>query len=211
MLNNLGSRIVLIVITLALSGPSLAATEAMNDPITMLQQVTDKILRALRDNKSKIENHPEKLYGLVDDYILPYVDFNEMSVWIAGRTAWGKASEASREEFIKVFKVLVVRTYASALTTYSNEQVYFAPQKIDTNKDRIQVVSTISRAGRENIRIDYRLVKNGDGWLVYDIIIEGVSILQGFQAQFSDEIRQKGLVQVIAQIKQHNKKLGANV
>ena len=111
-----------------------------------------------------------------------------------------------RNEFISAFKVLVVRTYATALNSYSNETVDFAPQKIDTSKNRIQVTSWIKRLNKDNIRLDYRLIKHGDGWLVYDIIIEGVSIIQGFQAQFSEKIKQQGLDSVIAEIKTHNKR-----
>ena len=100
---------------------------------------------------------------------------------------------------------MVVRTYATALNNYSNEIVEFPPQSIDTAKSRVQVSSIIKR-NKENISVKYRLIKHGNDWLVYDIIVEGVSILQGFQAQFSQEIRQKGLDKVIAQIKEHNKK-----
>jgi len=183
--------------------PAAATPE---DPIKMLKSVTDNVLKALKDNSAAIDAQPNKIYAVVDKYILPYVDFNEMSTWVAGRTAWGKASEKTRDNFVSEFQVLVIRTYATALKNYKNETVYFAPQKVDTTKDRIQISSTIVRTSKENINLNYRLVKRQNKWLVYDVIIEGVSILQGFQAQFTNEIRQKGLEPVIAQIKEHNKK-----
>ena len=160
----------------------------------------------MKDNHAQIENKSKKIYDVVDKYILPYVDFNEMSTWVAGRTAWGKASEKSRDRFVAAFKILVVRTYATSLTSYSNEIVEFSKQKVDTSKERIQISSHIVRQGKENIRLDYRLIKHENTWLVYDVIIEGVSILQGFQAQFTDEIRQEGIDKVITKIEAHNKK-----
>jgi len=178
-------------------------TATPEDPIIMLREVSTNVLHALQQHKNPKDL--KGIYALVDQYILPYVDFNEMSEWVAGRTIWNKASEQTRKEFINAFQVLVVRTYATALNSYTDEKVDFPKQAIDVNKTRIQISSTIVRQGKENIKLDYRLVKKDNKWYVYDIIIEGVSILQGFQAQFSDEIRQQGLQKVIAQIQEHNK------
>lgn len=183
-----------------------AAPIEPTDPIVMLKTVTTEVQQALKANSSRIDAKTEGVYEVADKYILPHVDFNEMSVWVAGRTAWGKASEATREAFISQFKVLVVRTYATALYHYTNEKLEFPKQHIDEKKERIQVTSTLVRSNKDSIRLDYRLIKHDHGWLVYDIIIEGVSILQGFQAQFSEKIRQQGLEKVIAQIKEHNNK-----
>jgi phospholipid transport system substrate-binding protein len=175
------------------------------DPVKMLQDVSNNVLQALRTRKD--HSDIKGVYSLVDKYILPYADFDEMSQWVAGRKIWSKASEQTKQAFMDAFKVLVVRTYATALNSYTNEKVDFGKQKLDLNKDRIQVTSTIVRtdAKKENIRVDYRLLKKDNKWYVYDIIIEGVSILQGFQAQFSNEIKQKGLEKVTAQIQQLNR------
>jgi phospholipid transport system substrate-binding protein len=183
-----------------------AQQAAVQDPIAMLKGVTNNVLRALKQYHISKSSSPKQLDVVIDEYVLPYVDFNEMSTWVAGRKAWANASEASRKEFIKQFQILVIRTYATALNSYSDETIEFVPQKIDTSKKRVQVSSYIKRPNKENIRLDYRLIKNGNSWLVYDMIIEGVSILQGFQAQFSDKIRQKGLDPVIQEIKEHNNK-----
>ncbi len=177
------------------------------DPIIMLREISTNVLHALQQHKNP--NDLKGIYSLVDKYILPYVDFNEMSEWVAGRNIWNKASESTRKKFISVFQILVVRTYATALNSYTNEKVEFAKQNLDLSKTRIQISSTIIRHGKENIKLDYRLIQKDNKWYVYDIIIEGVSILQGFQAQFSDEIRQQGLQKVIIQIQEHNKEKNA--
>lgn len=180
-------------------------TTKVQDPITMLQGISNNVLRALQnDSRPNDLNH---IYSLVDKFILPYVDFNEMSQWVAGRTIWNKATQQTRDEFVSAFKILVVRTYATALKNYTNERVEFSKQKLDLNKERIQVSSTIVRQSSkgDNIRLDYRLLKKDNKWYVYDIIIEGVSILQGFQAQFSNDIRKNGLPKVITVIQQHNR------
>lgn len=224
MMKQFKSRITLLALGLMLAGvvsantptsESPAANDAVaatvpatpEDPIVMLREVSTNVLQALQQHKNPKDL--KGIYALVDRYILPYVDFNEMSEWVAGRTIWNKASEQTRKEFISAFQILVVRTYATALNSYTNEKVEFSKQPLDLNKPRIQVSSTIVRQGKENIKLDYRLVKKNNKWYVYDIIIEGVSILQGFQAQFSDEIRQQGLQKVISEIQQHNKEKNA--
>lgn len=189
--------------------PNPAAQEQIpaepEDPVKMLQGISTNVLNALRSRKDQTDL--KGVYNLCDKFILPYADFDEMSQWIAGRKIWSKASEKTKQDFMDAFKVLVVRTYATALNSYTNERVEFGKQKLDLSKDRIQVTSQIIRTDvkKENIRVDYRLIKKDNKWYVYDIIIEGVSILQGFQAQFSNEIRQKGLDKVIVQIQQHNR------
>lgn len=214
------SRVVLLAFTFgllinnayALQGELLAAVDPQstkivtvqtNDPIQMLHGVTNNVLFALKKNKNPSDM--SGVYSLVDKYIIPYVDFNEMGKWVAGRNAWATASEQNRREFVQAFKILVVRTYATALNNYTNERVEFAKQTPDLNKNRIQISSVIVRQGKENIRLNYRLVKENNKWYVYDIIIEGVSILQGFQAQFSDKIRHQGLQAVTKQIEEHNR------
>lgn len=202
-----------ILFTLLCCMGQLSAEEALSsvnnnsgDPIVMLRDVTTEVMQALRANSSVIKNNNRKLYEVVDNYILPHVDFDEMAKWVAGKSAWAKASEETRNEFVDAFKVLVVRTYATALLGYTDEKIDFGAQHIDTNKERIQVSSRVIRNNKEDVRVDYRLIKHEGEWKVYDIIIEGVSILQGFQAQFSDKIRQEGLNKVIGQIREHNRK-----
>lgn len=195
--------------TAPVAAPGTTEPAKIEDPVKMLQGVTGNVLHALQNRRDNDDLNG--LYSMVNKLVIPYVDFNEMSQWVAGRTIWNKASEKTRQEFMDAFKVLVVRTYATALNNYSNEKIEFSKQKLDLNKERIQVSSTIVRqsSSKESVRLDYRLIKKDNKWYVYDIIIEGVSILQGFQAQFSNEIRQKGLPTVITQIQQHNREKNA--
>lgn len=195
-----------IVAPVEISGDKPVVPAKPEDPVLMLQDITNNVLQALR-SRGGSETSLKGVYNLVDKYIIPYADFDEMSQWVAGRKVWGKATEKTKESFMDAFKILLVRTYATALNSYTNEKVVFPQQKLDLTKQRIQIRSTIVRTNekQENIRVDYRLLKKNSKWYVYDIIIEGVSILQGFQAQFSNEIKQKGLEKVTVQIQEHNR------
>jgi phospholipid transport system substrate-binding protein len=175
----------------------------------MLKGVTDAVLTQLRSHQSELKTHPDRIYGIAEHLIIPHVDFVEMGRWIAGRNAWKKASESEQADFIAAFKTLVVRTYATSLLQYTDQTVEFMPLKSTTEKERLQVTSYINGGEKGPIKMDYRLIKEGDNWLVYDIIIEGVSLLKGYQAQFSQDVRQQGLNYVTRKIKTHNAQGGA--
>lgn len=181
---------------------------AAQEPIAMLKEVSTAVLAQLRSHQSELKSHPDRIYGIAEHLIIPHVDFVEMGRWIAGRNAWKKASESDQKAFISAFKTLVVRTYATSLLQYTDQTVEFMPIKSGTEKERLQVTSYINGGDRGSIKMDYRLIKQEDKWLVYDIIIEGVSLLKGYQAQFSADVHQQGLNYVTHKIEAHNMQKG---
>lgn len=187
----------------------LAATAyALPEPVVMLDKVTRDVTHELNKKRNELERYPDRLYGMVNHLVLPHVDFEEMARWVAGRNAWQKADANLQRQFVDAFKTLVVRTYASALLSYTDDQtIEFLPLRQDiANKQRIQVESVIKEPGKPPMRMDYRLIKQNE-WKVYDIIIEGVSLLKGYQSQYSDEIRTKGLPPVIKKMQYQYKSL----
>ena len=177
---------------------------AQSDPIKMMQNITTNVQAEIKKNRARIDKDPTFTYKIIDQIVLPHVDFIEMAKWIAGKSAWNTSSAKDQEAFIKEFKVLVVRTYSSSLNKYNDEKIEFFPLQKSASNTRIQISSKIIRAGKEDIEVDYRLIASDSDWKLYDIVIEGVSILKGFQAQFSEQIRNHGLSTVINKIKLHN-------
>jgi len=183
----------------------VAAADVAQDPEQLIKHITSSVMQELKANQTELASHPHMVFGLVDKIVLPYVDFTEMGTWIAGRTAWHAATEGEKDNFIKEFKNLLLKTYAVALNKYTNETIEVYPlSQGSASKGRVQISSKVIRTNQDNIKIDYRLLKHGDSWMLYDVIIEGVSILKGFQAQFSQDIKLHGLGYVTAQIKEHN-------
>lgn len=182
---------------------SIAAEE---NPIEMLQNVTQRVMNELRaHDRDDLRRHPNKLYSLVNHLILPHVDFYEMAKWVVGRNAWTLADNQTRDAFIKEFKTLVVRTYANSLLEYTDQKVEFLPMRESfSGKKRIQVQSLIKEQGRSPLHMDYNLIREENDWKVYDIIIEGVSLVQGYRAQFSDDIQQGGLTVAIEKMRKRN-------
>jgi len=193
-----------VILSLITSGITFSA----QDPVVMLKDVTGSVMSELKNNRADISRHPSKLYSLVNHLILPHVDFAEMSRWVVGRNAWNKADSATQHAFVEEFKTMVVRAYARSLLEYTGEHIEFLPLRATAeNKERIQISSYImgNFGSHSKVRMDYRLIREGDEWKVYDIIIEGVSIVQGYRAQFADDIRDGGLQGAINRMHRHNK------
>lgn len=191
-----------IVIAL-LIGLGSSSLWAQSDPAVTLKEVTSRVMKTLKDNRSAYQSNPNRIYTLVDDLIIPYADFEEMARWVAGRNAWKKADTETQQSFVKGLKNLVVRTYARSLLHYTDQTIEFLPSRqTEEGKSRALVSSVIRDGGRGTLRVDYRMVRHGDQWKVYDIVIEGVSLMQGYHSQFENEINQQGLAGAVQKINQ---------
>lgn len=180
---------------------SNASTES--DPIAMLKGVTNKVMSALKSNRNEYQSNPNRIFTMVNDVIVPYADFAEMSRWVVGRNAWNAASDSTKKAFAEALKSLVIRTYARSLLNYTDQTIEFLPLRQSAEGKARTIVSSIIRdGGKGNLRLDYRLVRSGDSWRVYDIIIEGISLMQGYRAQFEDEIQQGGVEAALQKIRQ---------
>lgn len=176
-------------------------------PDVLLNRLTQEMISALRAHDNQLRAQPKLIYQMVDEIIAPHVDWPAMARWVIGRQVWLQASSSQRERFVAEFKNLLIHTYASTLRTYNNQTIDYLPLRGgSSDKIQVQVGSIIHEPGKESIRVNYRLVKQQTAWKVYDISIEGVSLLKGFQSQFADELQRYGLDKLIEQIHEHNQK-----
>ncbi len=202
-MRSLFSSVIFSLMTLLFSAQVLAS-EA---PDAMLQRITNEMISALRSDDKELKQNPSKIYPIIDKILVPHIDWTAMSRWVVGRNAWDNASEAQRNRFSKEFRDLLIRTYASTLRAYNNQTIEYLPIRGGVDgKNRIQVASLIRESGREPIKVTYRMTNQGEKWQVYDISIEGVSLLKGFQSQFAQEIQQKGIDALSDRLHQHNEK-----
>lgn len=183
-----------------------APLQAKESPDAMLKNVTQNLITELRQQDKSVRQNPAHIYDIINRILVPHVDWEAMAQWVIGRSAWTQATPAQRKAFAKEFRDLLIRTYASTLRAYNNQTIEYLPIRGGVQGKRVQISSTIKEPGREPIRVTYRLADKGADWKVYDISIEGVSLLKGFQAQFAPEIRQSGLDALIQRLHQHNEK-----
>jgi len=202
------SKIKISLLTALAVGIFLVAQSAFSqqDPIEMLKGVTGQIMTELRQNEDMLREHPDKLFDLIDHIAIPHVDFTEMGKWVVGRNAWRGANDKVREQFLKEFQNLVVRSYGRSLLEYADYKIEFLPLRNKEEmlkKKRIEVSSFLKGEGR-SLKMDYRLIDVGNEWKVFDIIMENVSIVQGYRAQFAEDIQRNGLAAVVKTIKEKN-------
>lgn len=186
-----------------------SVVHAVSSPVDMLRSVSDRAIAELKANRATLKTNRSTVYRVINGILLPHIALTDMAHVALGRVAWTAATPQQRVEFTKEFTTMMVRTYSSALATYTDETVKFFPLREDyQNKTRIQVDSTIIRDQGPSVSVKYRLILKGNEWKVYDISVEGISILESFRSQFADELSQGDLNNLLAKLKAHNQRNG---
>jgi len=188
----------------------LAADASQPAPVIMLQNTSDQVLAALKQNKVSLKQDRHVVYQIVDKILVPHVDLAGMSRSVLGREAWDSATSAQKQRFSSEFKDLLIRTYASAFSKYSNQTVKIFPIRggLSADQSRVQVSSQIVQQDGPPIAVNYRLIKQNNDWKVYDFSVEGISMLESFRSQFAAELNQGNLDALIDKLAQHNERSG---
>jgi phospholipid transport system substrate-binding protein len=182
---------------------SVLAAELMPDQLA--REVTDKIVVLLKSNKDVYNKDHKKLYAMVDEHVLPNFDFRAMSRTVLGRY-WREASEDQRAHFTGEFRELLVRTYATALLKYNDEKIVYLPFRLSPGDRTATVKSEVRRTdGGPPIAINYGFYHTDAGWKVYDVTIEGASLVTTYQSAYSERVQREGLDALIASLAQDNK------
>jgi phospholipid transport system substrate-binding protein len=177
-----------------------ASAENIIRPDVLARQTSDEIIALLRANRAVYEKDRNKLYALVHERIVPHFDFRAISKLVLGRY-WREASKEQRQRFADEFRDLLVRTYATALLKFTDEEIIFFPFKGDIT-DRLAVVKSEVRrsGGAPKVPINYSLLKKDNTWKIYDVTIEGVSLITNYRSAYSEKIKKEGLDALIASL-----------
>jgi len=184
---------------------NVMAVEMLDDPQALIKVTTKKMFAKLKAEKQNLDKNPDLVYGMVSSIVLPHFDFITMSKWVLGKN-WRSASRAQKIGFIKAFRELMVRTYSVALLEYTDSKINYKPLRDDVGKGDVTVKTQVETDKGTPVSINYSLHKKKKGWKVYDISVEGVSLIANYRTTFASEIKQKGLDSLIARLQKHNKK-----
>jgi len=172
---------------------AVAVQAASTGPDELIKQTSEQVLKTLSENKSLYKKQPEKILSLVNEIILPHLDFNAMSKLALGKN-WRKANKIQRAQFVDAFKGMLIRTYSTALTEYTGQKIEFLPYRPPAKgKITVTVKTRINQSNGPYIPIDYRLRIKNDVWKVYDIKIDGISLVTNYRNTFSADIRRMGM------------------
>jgi phospholipid transport system substrate-binding protein len=180
------------------------AAWAIQSPQDLVQQTAEKMVSKLREERQIIDQHPGRIYDLVNEIVLPHFDFERMSSWVLGKY-WRSATPAQRDRFVEEFRNLLVRTYAKSLSSYSDNKISYLPFRDRPGQNDVKVRTEVDQPGGFPIPIDYSLYLKGDEWKVYDVTIDGVSLVTNYRTTFANQIRQDGLDKLIATLADRNK------
>jgi len=201
-MKKIASSLLLMVFALSVLAAELA-------PDQLAREVTDKIVVLLKANKNVYTKDHKKLYAMVDENVLPNFDFRAMSRTVLGRY-WRTASEEQRARFTAEFRDLLVRTYATALLKYNDEKIVYLVFRLNPDDRTTTVKSEVRRTdGGPPIAINYSFYHTDAGWKVYDLTIEGASLVTTYQSTYSERIQREGLDALIAGLAQDNKAAAA--
>lgn len=172
----------------------------------LVQDTTHKIMTTLRQEKKAIEKDPELVTRLVDKIVLPHFDFAKMSQWTLGKY-WSKATDDQKQRFIAEFKMLLIRTYSKALADNTDKEVEFKSAVLSKKDSKEATVKTeVPQQAGFPIPIVYRMHMEGDAWKVFDVNIDGISLVRNYRTSFGREVRKSGIEKLIESMKSRNKR-----
>ena len=207
-LTSLTRRGLCLTLTLALSGlvaaPLVHANEETAD--AFIKRVSTETLDLVKADKSLRNGDPSKIMQLVDGKLMPHVNFRRMTALATG-PAWRKAPPEQQKRLQDEFKTLLVRTYSGALSQVSDQTVVVKPLRPGQD-DKNLVVNTEVRGKGDPIQLDYRLEKTpgeGAGWLIYDLNVMGIWLIENYRTQFTKEVSAGGIDGLINSLAERNK------
>ena len=193
-------KLLILGFFVSISSVSIAA----DGPLELVHKTADDVLAVLKADDS-IQQDKEKIYKLAEEKILPNFDLDRISMLVLGKT-WRKINEGQQQQFKSEFKTMLLRTYAVALGKYKDQEIDFKPLRMEPTDKQATVKTQIIQEGAQPISVDYTLAKKDDEWKVFDIVIEGVSLVTNYRSQFASEIKNNGIDSLITKLAEKNSK-----
>ena len=194
---------VFALVTLAFAATAQAAEEA---PDAMVKRISQEVLEIARADREIQGGDQKRVLALVEEKILPYVDFQRMTALAAGRH-WREATPEQQKQLTVEFRNLLVHTYSGAISQVRDQKLDFRPFRAAAADTDVEVRSQVLQARGEPIQLNYRLKKTDAGWKIYDINVLGAWLVQTYKGNFSAEISKSGIDGLIKVLSDKNKQL----
>ena len=191
-----------ILAIIAMCAPFAAA--AQEAPDALVKRVTDEVLAIIKADKDLQAGNPQKVVSLAEQKVLPHFDFTRMTRLAVGKN-WQQASDAQKESLTKEFRTMLVRTYSTSLSAYRNQTIEVKPLKMAAGDKEVTVRTQVVQPGGPPIPIDYAMEKADSGWKVYDVVIDGASLVTTYRGSFNDQIQKGGIDGLVKTLADRNK------
>jgi phospholipid transport system substrate-binding protein len=203
MLRSIQIHLFALLLTFATAAGAQSATTA---PDALVLELSNQVLDAIRSDPALANGDMGRVQKLVDEKILPYVDFRKMTQLAVGR-GWRQATPEQREALTREFHILLVRTYSGALSQVKDHKVQMRPFRAQPGDTDALVRTNIVASRGDPIQLDYRLEKTDAGWKIYDVNILGVWLVENYKTQFAAEVNANGIEGLLKTLRERNRQL----
>lgn len=185
---------------------AFAVQAAETAPDALVKSTVDEVLAVIKQNKDK-----RTLNDLAEKKVLPHFDFQAMTRLAVGRS-WRDATPEQRQRLENAFRGLLVNTYTTALSqnTAADAKVEVKPLQAKPDQNDVTVKTVAVQSGRQPVTIDYRMTRTPNGWKVYDVIVENLSLVTNYRDSFAAEIGRSGIDGLIKTIEAKNQKVAGS-
>jgi phospholipid transport system substrate-binding protein len=180
------------------------AAVAQEAPDALVRRVTDELLAIVKTDKELAAGNTRKVVELAEQKVLPHFDFTRMTRLAVGRN-WNQASDAQKEALTREFRTLLVRTYSTSISAYRNQTIEVKPTRMAASDTDVTVRTAVIQQGGPPIPIDYAMQKTDSGWKVYDVIIDGASLVTTYRGSFNDQIQKGGIDGLVKTLQERNR------
>ncbi len=174
-------------------------------PDVLVETTITELVNELEQRRAELEQDKQKLYKMVEDVVVPHFDIDLIARLVLGKH-WRGATESQRTTFAEEFKQLMIRTYATALFEYTgNEKMEVTPVRLKDGDEKTTVKTKVILPGAPAVPVNYSFILNKTGeWKIYDVKIDGISLVTTYRSSYSQMVQSKGLDVLIAELKKKN-------
>jgi phospholipid transport system substrate-binding protein len=196
-------RLANALVPLALSFLPAVAALAQQSPEDLVKQITTDVLETIKSDKQLQAGDRRKVLALAEQKVLPHVDFQE-AVKLATGKMWNTATPEQQQKLATEFRSMVIRIYSNAIDTYRGQTMRVLPSRMQPNATETTVRNQYLRPGAPPVPVDYSMKKTPEGWKIYDISIEGVSMVLTYRSEFEQISRTSGIDGLIKRLQEKN-------
>ena len=172
---------------------AIPAVAEEQNPEALVKQVTAEVLDAIKSDKQLASGDRQAALKLAEEKVIPHIDFEEATRLAVGR-AWSTASPEQKKQLVAEFRRMLVRVYSNAIQPYQGQTIQVSPVRMKPGDTEATVHNTFKRAGGGNaVGFDYSMRKTEQGWKIYDIVVEGVSLVLTYRSEFDAVVKQQGV------------------
>ncbi|MCG5262326.1 MULTISPECIES: MlaC/ttg2D family ABC transporter substrate-binding protein [Cupriavidus] len=191
----------------AMAGAAMAQSPDTSTPDGLIKALVDDVMATVKADKEMQAGSIPKITALVEQKILPNANFQKTTQIAMGRN-WAKATPEQQKQIVEEFKMLLIRTYAGAVSQIRDQTVQFRPFRAAPEDTEVTVRTQVINKG-EPIQMDYRLEKTAQGWKVYDINVLGAWLTEAYKGSFNTIASQQGIEGVIKTLQDRNRQLAS--